>query len=212
MYKNPLCLLSFFLAIAPTAMAQQLYKTIGADGKVTFSDRPQVDNKSKLSVMRSYTLRPVEPPKPLPDLAAKVKPPVLRTEQASAVITKEIEDTIVTIMGLSAFGGRFEIFCSSNETELHAFTAATQAWKTRNVEAVEQQKRVLMLVLSPVKRAELISREETLLAVEIGKLSGRTPAARKAWCEGVTAELNSGHSDIASPALMAVPITPFKAK
>ena len=211
MYKKPLCLLSIFLTIAPAAMAQQLYKTIGADGKVTFSDRPHLDNQSKLSVMHSYTLRPVEAPKPLPDAAIKPKAPVQRTD-TPVVISKEIEDTIVTTMGLSAFGGRFEMFCSDSEAELHAFSGATQAWKTRNVEAVEQQKRVLMLVLAPAKRAELISREETLLAAELAKVSGRTPAARKEWCEGVTVELNSGHSDIASPALMAVPITPFKPK
>lgn len=210
MDKKFFYLLSVLLAAASAATAQQLYKTVGADGKVTFSDRPQIDDKSKLSVMQSYTLRAVEPPKPKVD-AAKIKPRSVQ-DDAVAVITREVEDVMVTIMGLSAFGGRFEIFCSDSENDSHTFSAAAQAWKQRNVAAVEHQKRLLMSVISPTKRAELISREEALLAEEIGKLSGKTPAARKEWCQGVIAELNSGRSDIAHPALMAVPFVPYKAK
>lgn len=205
----PFFLLSILIASADGALAQQMYKVVGPDGKITFSDRPQADDKSKLSVMHSYTLREVKP-KPSLEKAVVAKPKA--PEQPVPVIPPEVEELMVTIMGLSAFGGRFEIFCSDTETDGRAFSAATLAWKQRNLAAMDQQRRLLMLVVSPVKRAELIAREEKLLGEEIARISGRTSAQRKEWCDGVVAELNSGRSDINHPVMMAIPIVPFKAK
>ena len=213
MHTKQLLLLSLCLACAPGALAQQMYKVVDAAGKVTFSDRPQADEKAKMSVMQSYTLRPVKEPKPLEDKAAltKSRRSAGPTEPVP-VVPAEVEDLMVTIMGLSAFGGRFEIFCSDTDVDGRAFSAATLAWKQRNMLAVEQQKKLLMLVLSPAKRAELLGREEKLLAEEIAKVSGRTAPARKEWCDGVVAELNSGRSDINHPGMMAIPITAYRAK
>ena len=196
------------------AMAQQLYKTVGPDGKVTFSDRPKVEEKARLSVMHAYTLRPVEPP-PVRAEATTVKAVTKRDGTASTtppVVTPALEEAIVNIMGMSAFGGRFEIFCNTNDADAKAFSTATLGWKNRNAAAVEHQKRVLTVVLSPSKRAELVDREEAQLAEQISKMSGRSAAARKEWCDGVIAELNSGQNDINNPALMAIAIVPFKAK
>lgn len=208
MYKKLSFLLCTALAFAPAVLAQQMYKVVGSNGKVTFSDRPQIEELAKLSVMQSYTLRAVEPPKPRE--SARSVPKV--RDEPPVTITPAIEDAIVTIMGRSSFGGQFEIFCQGEESDARAFSAATLAWKQRNVAAVEHQKRLLMLVLSPTKRAELISREETLLAEEIAKVSAKSPAVRKQWCQAVVAELNSGRNDIVNPALMAVPVTPYKAR
>ncbi|UUZ46702.1 DUF4124 domain-containing protein [Massilia sp. B-10] len=46
--------------LASGVLAQQMYKVVGADGKITYSDRPAYEKANKLSVMKSYTLRPVE--------------------------------------------------------------------------------------------------------------------------------------------------------
>lgn len=220
MLTKQFILFCFLLALAGGATAQQMYKVVDANGKVTFSDRPQADDKAKLSVMQSYTLRPVQRPKTAQEKAAlaNARRDAANARRAAAnatpapVVPAEVEELMVTIMGLSAFGGRFEIFCSDNESEGRAFSAATLAWKQRNMLAVEQQRRLLMLVLPPARRAELISREENLLAEEIAKVSGRTSDGRKQWCEGVVAELNSGRSDVNNPEMMAIPIIPYKAK
>lgn len=198
------------------ATAQQLYKTVGPDGKVTFSDRPKVEEKSKLSVMHAYTLRTVEPPQAAVDRTVPGGKPAPERERgrgnAAPVLTPALEESIVTIAGMSAFGGRFEIFCNGAETDARAFSAATLGWKQRNVGIVEHQKRISTVVLSPGKRAELVAREEALLAQQLAKMSGRSAAERKEWCDGVIADLNSGHNDIHNPALMAIAIVPYKAR
>jgi len=215
MVKTKLFLLIICCAAANAVFAQQMYKTVGPDGKVTFSDRPQIEEKSKLSVMQSYTLRPVAPPPVRGDYGQPHKaPPAAKAGPAASVatITPEVEETMVTIMGLSQFGRRFDGFCNSSPAEAKAFAAAVNGWKQRNAEAIDQQKRLLTTVVSPTKRAELIDREQQLLGDEIGKAAARSPEARKEWCAGVVVQFNSGLSDVDKPAMMAVPLTPYRAR
>jgi hypothetical protein len=215
MVKNKLFLLIICCLAANAAWAQQMYKIVGPDGKITFSDRPQIEEKSKLSVMQSYTLRPVVPPPSRVDPGQALKASARsKAAQAgpAAVITPEVEEAMVTIMGLNEFGRRFEGFCNSTAVEARDFAGAVNGWKQRNAAPIDHQKRLLATVVSPAKRAELVDREQQLLGDEIGKAAARSPEARKEWCAGVIAELNSGRSDVDKPAMMAVPLTPYRAK
>jgi hypothetical protein len=215
MVNTKLFLLIICCSTANSVLAQQMYKTVGPDGKVTFTDRPATEQQSKVSVMHSYTLRPVVPPAPKVDPALAPKPPARRRNESDAppaVITPDVEEAMVTVMGLTEFGRRFEGFCSASSADNKAFMGASNAWKQRNAAAIEQQKRLLTTVVSPAKRAQLIDREQQLLGDEIGKASARSMEARKEWCDGVVAELNSGRSDIDKPAMMAVPLTPYRAR
>lgn len=213
MCKTKLFLLIICCVGANLASAQQMYKTVGPDGKITFSDRPQLDDKSKLSVMRSYTLRPVEQHKPRAVPGPQV-PQVPRRGpgEPSAPLAPEVEEAMVTVMGLAEFGLRFESFCNGTPATAKAFAAANNDWKKRNAAAIDQQRRLLTVVVSPAKRAQLIDNQKQFMAGEVAKVAPRNPAERKEWCEGVTAELNSGRSDIDKPAMMAIPIVPYRAK
>jgi hypothetical protein len=196
-------------AAASSAGAQQLYKSVGPDGKVIFSDRP-LNNapNAKVSTMKSYVLRPVETPgQKAPDDKAQV---VLQAVPDSAV-TPEIEETMLKIMELVDFGRKFEPFCAASEASSKSFAAAHKGWLKRNALYIEHQKRLLMEVVSPTRRAEL----QKKLAVRVGQGPLKpvgTPAARVEWCNSVVVELNSGHSDIIKPALLAVPLPTYVTK
>ena len=193
------------------AAAQQMYKTVGPDGKVTFTDRPALDSSVKMSVMKSYVLRPVSPPARKAE-AGRRPGDVPSALSAPMEVTSEIEEAMISVMGLAEFGRRFESFCDDTPEDAKAFTTANYEWKKRNAQAIEQQKRVLTEVVSPSKRAGLVDRQQALMSVEMGKVAARSPAARKEWCGGVVAELNSGRSDIDTPAMMAVPIVRYRAR
>lgn len=206
-------ILFFLVACGVTvsaAMAQQMYKTIGKDGKITFSDRPAYESTKKLSVMHAYTLRQVELDK------APAEGPTKKADAAtatpSATVTPEVEEAMVTVMGLVEFERVFQSFCNASLAGAKAFRTETGEWRRRNAQYVEQQKRLLMEVVSPNKRAELQSRTEKLMAAEVAKIAARPPASRQEWCEGVIAELASGRSDMAKPAMLAVPITRYRAQ
>lgn len=214
MLNKKLILLVFCCAASGSGMAQKMYKTVGPDGKITFSDRPQIDATTKVSVMRSNTLHSLDAPATQGDTAAGLKSEPRRKVAAdtAAVITPEIEDAMVSVMGLTEFGRRFEGFCNDSAAEAKAFSAANDSWKQRNAAAVEQQRRLLAEVLSPVRRANLIDREQQQMGEELGKAAARDPSARKEWCDGVIADFNGGNSDVNQPAMMAVPLIHYRAR
>lgn len=214
MLKKKLFLMILCCAAAAGGQAQQMYKTIGPDGKITFSDRPEISADTKVSVMRKNVLRPVEVPAAKRDGSQAPRPASHKrgAGEAAPDITPDIEEAMVSVMGLSEFGRRFDGFCSATQEEAQAFAAANYGWQKRNSAAVEQQKQLLTVVLSPARRAHLVDRERQRLADEIGKAAARDPVARKAWCEGIIAELNSGRSDVDQPAMMALPIVQYRAR
>lgn len=207
--------LIFFLAgtlLVPCALAQQMYKVIGPDGKVTFSDRPPVQPTGKVSVMRSSTLRPYVAPPTAAELAAAAAPrkaaPVERPAAVplAVALTPEVEEAMLAVMGQVEYTRRFYGFCSK------PFSVAARAWKQRNAAPITHQNRLLMEVVSPGKRDELLGKVSAMLADESGKMATRTPKERQAWCADAVAELDSGKSDIVQPAMMAMPIVPYRAK
>jgi hypothetical protein len=211
MYIKKSLLLTVCCLAAYCATAQQMYKTVGPDGKVTFTDRPEVQTSAKLSVMKSYTLRDIATAPRKADSAAGPAP-VRRDPAEQAVITPEVEEAMISVMGLAEFGLRFETYCDDTPADAKAFTAANYGWKKRNAAAIEQQKRLLTEVVAPAKRASLRDKQHALMAEELSKAAARSPAANKEWCSGVITELNSGRSDIDKPAMMAVPIIPYRAR
>jgi hypothetical protein len=101
---------------------------------------------------------------------------------------------------------RFYGFCSKS------FSVAARAWKQRNAAPIAHQNRLLMEAVSPSKRDDLLGKVSAMLADESGKMATRTPAERQAWCADAVAELDSGKSDIVQPAMMAMPVVPYRAK
>jgi hypothetical protein len=216
----------FFILVSafalPSAMAQQLFKVVGPDGKVTFSDKPPLQKAGKVSVMHSYTLRPYITQQSPAELAAAVAAKRAAAAEAALagpanplvapVLTQEVEDAIVTVMGQVEFSRRFYNYCNTSLSGAKAFSQAARAWKERNAAPIGHQNRLLMEVVSPTKRDELQGKVAKLLEEESAKVAARNARDRQAWCAGAVAELNSGKADIVQPAMMAVPIVPYRAK
>jgi hypothetical protein len=206
----------------PCAIGQQMYKVVGADGKITFSDRPALQKEGKVSVMHSYTLRPYVTPQTAAEIsaaaaakravAAKSATLVPGAAEEAPVLTQEVEDAVVTVMGQVEFSRRFYNSCNSNLAGAKAFSSAARAWKERNAAPIAHQNRLIMEVVSPSKRDELQGKVAGMLDEEGRKVASRNPKERQAWCAGVVAELNSGKADIVQPAMMAVPIITYRGK
>ena len=220
MFKNAVVILLFNTVAASGALAQQMYKVIGPDGKVTFSDRPVLNTPGKVSVMHSYTLRPYVTQRTPAELAAAEAakkaaaaiPLVAGAAPVAPVLTPEVEDALVTVMGQVEFARRFYNFCNGSVAGAKAFNEATHAWKQRNAGPIGQQNRLLMEVVSPNKRDELLGKVAVMLAGESANVAALSPKERQAWCAGAVAELNSGKAEIVQPAMMAVPIVAYRAK
>ncbi|SHH68399.1 DUF4124 domain-containing protein [Massilia sp. CF038] len=194
--------------LASGAMAQQMYKVIGADGKITYSDRPALEKANKMSVMKAYTLRPVEEEKKKEAAKPEVAMPA---PDPNASITPEVEDAMVSILTMNELSIKSLPICSATDASARAFSASTTAWKKRNAPYIEQQKRLLMEVMSPHKRAELLEKSSAA-AADTGRSIPPTAQGRRDWCAGTIAELDSGRSDINKPFMLTIPITKYRAK
>ena len=211
MYIFRLIFLLVCCAMLPSVNAQQMYKSVGPDGKIMFSDKPPIHEAAELSVMKGYTLRPIEPARQASSTSAAA--PVKRETRIagpSSVVSPEMEAAMLTVMGMVTLERKFEHFCAKNAGAAKAFAAATSGWRQRNAAYVEQQKRLLMEVMSPHKRAELLERDAQSLRQSLAKVQSRTAGARVEWCEATAAELNSGLGDLHLPAMLAIPITPYR--
>ncbi len=206
MNKNGVVLIIGCL-LASGALAQQMYKVVGPDGKVTYSDRPQYEKANKLSVMRSYTLRPVEQPAPAAPKTGATGVAI----DPNATITADVEEAMVNIMNMNQIAVQHLHMCSGPGGQGGNYAAATSNWRKRNAPYIEQQKRLLMEVMSPVKRAEMNDRSQAAVT-EMSRAIPPTPQGRKAWCDGAVAELDSKRADINKPAMLSIPITTYKAK
>ncbi len=204
MFKKTSILL-LLISSATGAWAQQLYKSKGADGKVVYSDRP-IDGKTTVATMRGTVIHPVvEEP-------AAVAKPVQRTLVAAdqSLVTPDVEDTMLRIMELVEFGKRFLPLCSGSDKATKEFIEAHKGWMSRNALYVEQQKRLLMEVVSPSRRAAMLQR---LAANQRGGVKARSGAESDlALCGGFTAGLNNGSSDIVKPTMLAIPLTAYRSK
>ena len=212
MYRLPLFLLVGCVLLPHVrAHAQQLYKVVGADGKITFSDKPQISEKTKLSVMRANSIQLVEPPARAP--APGTVRPVKRSGAAAPMpsVSSEVEEVMLVVMGFASLERKYEHFCVANETILKSFVAANAGWRQRNAPYIEQQKRLLMEVLSPRRRSELLGREAAVQTTQFATLKASTPGARVEWCAEMVALLNGGTADANLPEMLTIPITPYRA-
>lgn len=206
MYSIRTAILILGLAGAGGAAAQQMYKTVGADGKVTFSDRPALETAAQLSVMRSNTLRPVKvaSQEAAPAVAAARSGGQRPAAPAMVEVSPQVEGAMVSVMAQAEFGRRFYRFCNDTPEQGRAFTKAATGWKERNTAAVEQQRKLLMQVVTPAQRTEIHDKVNALLADEQAKVSGKAAPERAQWCSGAIAEMSNDAADVNQPEMMAL--------
>lgn len=210
---NHALVLSISLAFCSGAAAQQMYKSVAPDGKITFSDRPALESAARLSVMRSNTLRPVRTSADTVLASADPQPQLTpAAEPAPAVITPQVEAALAQVMAQTEFSRRFYPYCNRTEASARAFSKAAAGWRNRNMAALEQQRKLIMQVVSPAKRSEIQDKVGALLADETAKVQAQPENERVKWCASAVAQLSAASSDIHQPEMMAVPLTAFKSR
>ena len=200
---------------ACSSAAQQMYKSVGADGKITFSDKMSKDEKAKISVMRGNILRPTETALPAAPAAVLPTPPKVRptpadsgNEPAKSKLppSAELETAVLAVMMLSEVARRFEPLCSPTPVAARAYGAAVNGWKQRNANFIERQTRVLMEVYNPHKRAEMQTKVNTKIDAAEREVKSLNEQWRAKWCTKAIQDMIGGANDIANDATLAVPL------
>jgi hypothetical protein len=217
-YKTTILLLLYLIA-GGEAAAQQLYKSVGPDGKVTYTDRPPAGEASaKVSVMKSYVLRPLDAPPP-PSLSSGLPPPsadaVRRASATPAAasapkegVPLEVEQAVAGVLGLSELFRRSEDLCSKSVPG-QRYANSLGKWRERNASFLQKEKHILMTVLTPTLRAALQAAVNEKNDKVLAPVASAQPAARQKWCEKGFDDVDSGMHDVANNAALSIPLITF---
>lgn len=213
MNTKKLLLILLSAAAASGVDAQQLYKQVGPDGKVTFSDR-QPGGSGKVSVMKSNVLRPLDAEPPAAS-QMMVNPKATGADGKVFVPTgtmAELEDAVSSVMVLSEVAKKFEPICSPTPQAAKQYSIAVNGWRKRNANFIEQQTRILMEVIDPTKRNLMQNKVGTRVDEALLEVMRLNPAWRGKWCNKAVLEMTSGSNDIANNAPVAIPLITYKFK
>jgi Domain of unknown function (DUF4124) len=226
------------IAIAGSVRAQAVYKTVGPDGKIIYSDQPPADNKSKATTLGTPAPRSQSAPVKEAAAVTDAKEPTkmmgakkaIRTDTAQAEAPRSdaaavaataltvkvdpaVEKALIGVLGLEDLVTRTEDICVRNlPTSMKKYSAATTQWKDRNATVVTKSHRVLSDLFDASQR-QLISagvkaKSEQLLASVVA-----APMASKIkWCDQSAGEINSGAMDVYNKPNLATPLISYSAK
>lgn len=201
------------------AVAQQMYKSVGPDGKVTYSDRPPDTASAKLSVMKAYAMHPVDTlPATLSNVAAsavKADPGSLRSGKSAKAggartVPEEVEKAVTGVMVLADLLRRSEELCVSTlPTSTKRYGGVYGKWKDRNATFLDKQHRILMEVISPARRASIQQAVGAVNDHSLTQIRAASTAARVTWCNKGFEDMDAGRQDIANNPALSVPLITF---
>lgn len=202
-------------ALMPVAQAAPIWKSVGPDGKIVYSDHPPT------AASAAVVNRPPSP-QPIVHAAERVSAPVnVASAGTSSTDAGPPENTRVDPQLLEAVVGvltqrdlmpRLDEICSSiDPAGRDRWHAGAAGWKVRNAQYVSQAERVLAIAVPAARRAGVATRvDEGALRLAAPGMEG-PPAARRRWCEDTTSRLNEGSLDLRTRTEWVDPLMSYQA-
>jgi hypothetical protein len=198
---------------AATGASASVYKVVGPDGRISYTDQPLTAAATNVHVFKAGTARPTSANKAGatgdPAKGASAGSDTVKASQSPASGINESEaaalraestalmPAVRIVLGNGALARESMQLCmQAVPGTTRRFEGALEGWKTRNHEAVERAEEVLAVALAPTPRIQfkqsiLDQTRQMLRPVREGAL-----ARRLAWCEQTTAEIEGGGVDL----------------
>lgn len=194
------------------ASAQPVYKTVGPDGKITFSDEPPAAGKT--TALEGYGQPP--PKEPAPDPRAKAAEltrqaqerysaksvksatavPAAQPVKAQTAIDPALGEAVIGVLGFEDIVKQTESLCISTlPTSFKKYGGAADGWRQRNAAILQQQRTISAQAFTATQRVTI---ENTVKAKNAEQLAPvlQAPAASKIkWCDQSADEMNRGVLD-----------------
>lgn len=217
--------------------AQTIYKSVGPDGKVVFSDKPPAADQGQTTVTGhpppaarppapaatpTKTVNspaPFEPPgaplspAPAHPVAKKAEPaarPVAEPSPPPPVANPELEKAVTGVMGLEDLVHQTEDLCLRTlPTSFKKYNAATDGWKKRNAPILAQQRRVLADMMPPPQRQLIEAAIKAKTQQLLAPVNSASAAARIKWCDQSMDEVSKGAMDPSSKPHLLAPLMAY---
>lgn len=206
--------LALATALPLQARAQGVYKSVGPDGKVVYTDQPPG------SAQRHYSAPPPPPPRGAASKSAQDRTSGPRSKRATAGepspsgetgADADLEKAIIGALGYEDMVARTEALCVRTlPTSSGRYMDAAEGWKRRNGNFVSQARRALAADFEPTVR-QLIesgvrSRNERTLSV----VNEASATSRIRWCDRSAEEIAGGAMDIGGKPVLARPLLNYR--
>jgi hypothetical protein len=213
---------ALFVLLLPGVAAAQLYKIVGPDGKVTYSDRPPMIANGAVQIIKSGGSVPLADKPNAPDTAgANVPAPAeagrstsgpwaakhaIRSEHGNGApdLNEGAGRSRVNLLrGLRVVLGNMRLveetsaLCTSTlPTSFKQYDGAASLWKSRNGDVINQANAVLSAAFSASERAqlEMDARQTTDSMLQV--VRNADTARRITWCDKSVGEMSSGALDL----------------
>jgi hypothetical protein len=230
-------LLMLVLALTACGAYAQVYKSVGPDGKIIYSDKPPESANSKSSVISTPAPPPAAPKEAARSPAApaaaaqepagtvsnksrakqaqRVDPP--RNEApvapASPVADPELEKAVVGVMGIADLVVQMEDLCSRTlPTSFKKYSGATAVWNQRNAAVVAQQRRVLSEAFDASQRQRLEAAVREKNQQTLAPVFSAAAAQKINWCDRSVDDINKGAMDLNSKPNLSGPLMGYRGK
>lgn len=207
------------LATACTASAQAVYKSIGPDGKVIFTDRPPSAGDVPIMgkpVAPAPKEAPVAPTSPAPAPGAeaprtlndewrekkanakrgtRVQPTAPEAAAPDAISNEALQAGLSKLMIAEYLINHFRSLCATGEAGARNSQAAQQ-WRNDHNRLLQGYRGILREAFSPVEQGKIHAHVESVARERLKDVSAASPAARAKWCASNADDLNNGVIDL----------------
>lgn len=189
--------------VAGDVWAQRVYKSVGPDGKVTFTDRPPAGQEPAAAQGAAAPAAPAAPS--APSAPGAVAAPA--AAPAAAQLEPALEKAILVLAGFESIVNEYADLCVKTlPTSFKKYQGAADDWRQRHVTLLARQNAVMRDHLSPAQRASMRSAVQFKTRGMMAPVHAANTAQRIKWCDDNTLEVSGGKVDLAGnhvAALMA---------
>ena len=228
-------LLPSFAAVS--ANAKNIYKTVGPDGKITYSDHPPDDSSSKSDVVHS-TPNAAPDSKPSPDAArtdAGSEPKVARARAAKKAIAVKpaanaagaaaapadktldaaLEGAVIGVLGIEDIVKHTEELCiKALPTSFRKYSDASADWQRRNAAIVTRAHQLVSKNFDATYAAGTEQRLKEAIRTKNAAMFEPTASAPMAsrikWCDHTADEMASGARDVYDKPKLSEPLLAYR--
>ena len=189
-----LCAALVLWALAADAQAERVYKRIGPDGTVSYSDEPPPGQ-------RRETVPSNSPKKPA--TRASVALP----------IDPALEKSVLVLMGYENTVAEFQEACLATlSTSFQKYDGAAKKWKERHAALLVRYAVVLKDFYTPAQQESLRSAARNRTRDAMASFHSASAAAKVKWCDDNADAINAGSADIVDKAQYMQPLLAYSAR
>jgi hypothetical protein len=212
------------LTIAHPDANAGVYKIVGPDGKVSFSDKPPPDaaTTDKIDVIRTQTA-------PLSSAIANstsaaspsgsntapkgnAKSPLPSKESSSNIAIASypdsaIEKAIIGVLGYEDLVRQTETLCVRTlPSSSQKYSGAADGWRSRNAALVTQARQALAAQFSSAQRQTIESGVRIKNNASLAPVDAAPTASRISWCDSSTDAIRGGTMDVHNKTNLSAPL------